>query len=173
MGLKTMVKNRIHHILDRNHVTLPPCSDIFAKTARQLLDQVSLPSPDNLLLKAHLELLDDIQSHVGDAEKWIKEALCQHPHIATIRTIPGFGKIFAPLIALEIDDIRRFSHPSKLYSYAGLVPSTYASGGKVRHGGLITSCNRWLRWAYEVDLTPFRKGLLDDLDQNCPPKSFQ
>ena len=62
VGLKTMVKNRIHHILDRNHVTLPPCSDIFAKTARQLLDQVSLPSPDNLLLKAHLELLDDIQS---------------------------------------------------------------------------------------------------------------
>jgi transposase len=148
IGLRTMVKNRIHHILDRNHVVMPPCSDIFGKAGRQLLDQTNLPAPDNLLFKAHLELLDYIQTQVSDTEKWIKEALHTHPGIATLRTIPGLGKIFSALVALEIDDVRRFSHPSKLCAYAGLVPTTYASGGKVHHGRLLPNCNRWLRWAY-------------------------
>jgi len=57
-------------------------------------------------------------------------------------------KILAALAALEVDDINRFSHPGKLCAYAGLVPSTYVSGGKVHHGRLLPSCNRWLRWAY-------------------------
>ena len=66
-----------------------------------------------------------------------------------VRRIPGFGKIMMPaLVALEVDDIHRLSHPGKLCAYAGLVPSTYASGGKVYHGRLLPTCNRWLRWAY-------------------------
>jgi transposase len=146
--LKTRVKNRTHHILDRNHVTLPACSDLFGKAGRKLLDQIDMPAPDNLLLKAHLELLDYVEKQIDNAERWTKEALQSHPGLSTLRTIPGIGKIFAPLIALEIDDIHRFSHPGKLCAYAGLVPTTYASGGKVRHGNLIPSCNRWLRWAY-------------------------
>lgn len=35
---------------------------------------------------------------------------------------------------MEIDDIIRFREEKKLCAYAGLVPSTYASGGKVFHG---------------------------------------
>jgi transposase len=146
--LSTRVKNRIHHILDRNHVILPPSSDIFGKNGRHLLEQIALPAPDNLLLKAHLELLDHIQSQIGNAEHWVKEALEQLPEITILRTIPGLGKILAALVALEIDEIGRFHRADKLCAYAGLVPTTYASGGKVRHGNLIPNCNRWLRWAY-------------------------
>ena len=148
VGLRTMVKNRIHHILDRNHVNLTPCSDIFGTAGRHLLDKVEITATDNLLLKAHLELLDNIQDQIKDAEQWISQALSQHPGMAIVRTIPGLGKILSALVALEVDNIHRFSHPGKLCAYAGLVPSTYASGGKVRHGHLIPSCNRWLRWAY-------------------------
>jgi transposase len=60
IGIRTMIKNRIYHILDRNHVVMSPCTDIFGKAGRQLLDQTNLPAPVNLLLKAHLELLDHI-----------------------------------------------------------------------------------------------------------------
>jgi transposase len=146
--LRTRVKNRTHHILDRNHVTLPSCSDLFGKAGRLLLDQIEIPAPDNLLLKAHLELLDYIEKQIDQAEKWTKEALENHPGITILRTIPGFGKILAALVAVEIDDINRFPQADKLCAYAGLVPTTYASGGKIRHGNLLPSCNRWLRWAY-------------------------
>lgn len=146
--LRTRVKNRTHHILDRNHVKLPTYSDLFGKAGRQLLNQIMIPSPDNLLLKAHLDLLEYVEKQIDYAEKWTREALNNHPGMAIIRTIPGFGKILSALAALEIDDISRFSCAGKLCAYAGLVPTTYSSGGKIRHGKLLPSCNRWLRWAY-------------------------
>jgi transposase len=146
--LKTRIKNRIHNIIDRNHVGPPPAADLFGKAGRHFMDQLQLPSPDDRLLRSHLELLDLVQGQIGRCEEWIDEALGERPEVATMRTLPGFGKILSTLVALEIDDIRRFSHPGKLCAYAGLVPTTYASGGKVRHGRLLPSCNRWLRWAF-------------------------
>ena len=148
VSIRTMVKNRIHHILDRNHVAMSYHSDIFGKAGREELSRIDIPAPDNLLLKAHLEILDHIQEQVGNSEQWIRDAVADNPGMAILRTIPGLGKVLAPLVVMEIDDIHRFSSPGKLCAYAGLVPSTYASGGKVRHGRLISSCNRWLKWAF-------------------------
>jgi transposase len=148
VSIRTMVKNRIHHILDRNHVVMTFHSDMFGKAGREELSHIDIPAPDDLLLKAHLEILDHIQTQIGNSEQWIRNAVADNPGIALLRTIPGLGKVLAALVAMEIDDIHRFSGPGKLCAYAGLVPSTYASGGKVRHGRLISSCNRWLRWAY-------------------------
>lgn len=64
-----------------------------------------------------------------------------------LKTIPGIGEFFARLIDAEIDDIARFRNPKKLAAYAGLVPSTYSSGGKTFHGKIIKEGNKWLRWA--------------------------
>ncbi|HWM99307.1 MAG TPA: transposase, partial [Streptosporangiaceae bacterium] len=44
--------------------------------------------------------------------------------------------------------------PEKLCSYAGLVPSVYASGGKVFHGRLTKQGNKWLRWAVVEAVRP-------------------
>jgi len=145
--LQTRIKNRIHNIIDRNHVKPPPVADLFGRAGRRFLDQLRLPVPDDRLLKAHLELLDLVQSQIGRSEEWI-EALSQRPEVAIMRTLPGVVKILSALLALEIDDVHRFSHAGKLCAYAGLVPTTYASGGKVRHGRLLPICNRWLRWAF-------------------------
>jgi transposase len=41
VGLRTMAKNHIHHILDRNHAVMPTCSDIFGKAGRQALGAAS------------------------------------------------------------------------------------------------------------------------------------
>lgn len=64
-----------------------------------------------------------------------------------LATIPGVGVTLATLISTEIDGIERFPSPSKLCSYAGLVPSTHSSGGKTYHGKITSEGNRWLRWA--------------------------
>lgn len=54
----------------------------------------------------------------------------------------------------EIDDISRFRDEQKLCAYAGLVPSTYASGGKVFHGRVTKTGNKWLRWAFVEAVSP-------------------
>ena len=43
--------------------------------------------------------------------------------------------------------LQRFPSADKLCGDAGVVPTTYASGGKVHHGRLLPACNKWLRWA--------------------------
>ena len=52
------------------------------------------------------------------------------------------------MAAAEIDSIERFKSAEKLCAYAGLVPSTYSSGGNTWHGRMLPFCNRWLRWAF-------------------------
>jgi transposase len=58
------------------------------------------------------------------------------------------GKILAAVAAAEIDSIDRFSNAAKLCAYAGLVPRTYSSGGKVYRGPLLKSRNKLLQWAF-------------------------
>lgn len=70
------------------------------------------------------------------------------------KTIPGIGEFFARLIEAEIDDISRFRNPKKLAAYAGLIPSTYSSGGKTHYGKIIKQGNKWLRWAFVEAVAP-------------------
>jgi len=44
-------------------------------------------------------------------------------------------------------DVSRFRSGDNLCSYAGIVPSTYNSGGVARHGRITREGSRWLRWA--------------------------
>jgi Transposase IS116/IS110/IS902 family len=52
------------------------------------------------------------------------------------RTVPGIGEILAPLVWLEIGDVKRFPRAESLASYVGLVQRIIASGGRIRHGGI-------------------------------------
>jgi transposase len=74
--------------------------------------------------------------------------------VKLLRSIPGLGPFFSVLVAKEIDDIKRFREEKKLCAYGGLVPSTYASGGKVFHGRITKTGNKWLRWAFIEAVQP-------------------
>ena len=82
------------------------------------------------------------------AEVWIDKELKNNHLMDILITLPGFGKILSALEALEIDDINRFSTPAKFASYCALIPSTFASEGKVYHGDLISTGNRWIRYSF-------------------------
>lgn len=68
--------------------------------------------------------------------------------IPILESLPGFGKILSALVALEIDDISRFPTRAKFASYSGLIPSTFASGGRVYHGDLVPTGSPWLKYAF-------------------------
>ena len=44
--------------------------------------------------------------------------------------------------------INRFLTEAKFASNCGLIPSTFASGGKICHGGLVPTGNRWLKYVF-------------------------
>ncbi len=146
--LQTMTKNRIHQLIDRNHVKRPKVKNIFGVAGRTFLKGLNLSLIDQKLLKDHLELLDTLHDHIRKTEVWIKKELKNNHLMDILITLPGFGKVLSALAALEIDNINRFRTQAKFASYSALIPSTFASGGKVYHGDLIPGGNRWLKYVF-------------------------
>lgn len=146
--LRTMTKNRVHQIIDRNHIQTPGFKDVFGKGGRKFLDSLELPYPDKELLKDHLEILDFISGYLKRTEEMIAKEVKNNRQVDIIMSLPGFGEYLSPLVALEIADINRFSSPAKFTAYSGLSPSMYSSADKTYYGRLIPGCNRWLRFAF-------------------------
>jgi transposase len=144
--MRARLKNRIHVLLDRLHIPLPSVTDIFSKRGINYMRKLDLRGVDGEILRENLQLLETLTTLIREGEREIELLLGEDPRVKLLRTVPGFGPILAALAALEIDRIQRFFSPSKLASYTGLVPSTYASGGKLFHGKLIPMSNKWLRW---------------------------
>jgi transposase len=145
--VRTMVKNRIQALLARHHVPLPAVSDIFGKRGRDYLSKVRLEGAAQELLRQDLELLIALGEEIGATERWLRQATQGDRRVELLRSIPGLGELLATVVALEIDRIERFASPAKLAAYAGLVPTTYSSGGRTFHGKLMAQSNKWLRWA--------------------------
>jgi transposase len=95
-----------------------------------------------------LIVYDELSNQIKTLEVRIHEESQADPIIQRLRSLPGVGAILAAVIAAEIDQLERFRSPDKFCAYAGLVPTTHASGGHVHHGRLLPFCNRWLRWAF-------------------------
>jgi transposase len=160
--LSTMVKNRIHLIIDRHPELknqIDP-SDLFGKQGLEWLKVVSLSKEDRKLLDEELDLLDYLRQKIDFSNSWITNLGKDDLRVKLLMTIPGIGKFFALLIAAEIDDISRFKDKNKLTSYAGLVPSVYSSADKVFYGRIIRHNNKYLRWAFIEAVWPaIRKDL--------------
>lgn len=152
VAMSTAVKCKIHALLDQHDYaereTLAQFSDMFGKKGLELMAGVKLPGCDTQILHSWLELLAHIKKEILEANRWVREHVREDELALLLKTIPGIGDQFALLIRYEIDRIERFRNPNKLISYAGLAPSTYQSGNKVRHGKITKQGNKWLRWAF-------------------------
>lgn len=147
--LRTRIRNRIHALLDRQReLELPQCRDLFGARGKGFLRRLELPEPEGMLLREDLALLETLDQQIKAQQKRIAASGEHDPATRHLLSIPGLGPILAAVIAAEIADIERFSDAAHLCAFAGLVPTTHASGGKIHHGKLLWACNKWLRWAF-------------------------
>jgi transposase len=157
--LRTQIKNRIHYIIDAQgqeeiREGSKGFSDLFGKRGLEWLRSLELCEPDNKLLKNLLETHEVICQKIGQTEWRIKEIMAKYRDCQLLKTIPGIGDFLSVLIKVEIGDIGRFRTSSHLCSYAGLVSSTYSSGGKSWNGRITKQGNKWLRWAMVEAVVP-------------------
>lgn len=155
VNLSTMVKNRIRTVLDR-HPELPeaPTKNIFARKSRGWFNDLPLADREKKTLNQDLALLDDLKTRVEESDNSVVALLESNTNAQLLKTIPGIGQFFAVLISYEIDDVNRFDNAKKLAAYAGLIPSTYSSGPKTRHGHITRQGNKYLRWAFVEAVWP-------------------
>ena len=137
--LRTRIRNRIHALLARQHdLELPQCADLFGQRGLGFLRRLQLQSSvDQKLLAEDLDLLGLLAMQIKGQEERIKKANALDADTVLIQSLPGMGPILAAVAAAEIDGIARFPSSARLCAYAGLIPSTHASGGAVYHGRLV------------------------------------
>jgi len=156
--LRTQVKNRIHYIVDSQEEEIRELakaySDLFGKKGLKWLKSLELPDPDGGLLADLLAVYEVLSEKIKATDRLVKNLSAQDEDCKLLKTIPGLGDFLALLVKIEIGDIGRFRSSSHLCSYAGLVPSTYSSGGKCRHGRITKQGNKWLRWAMVEAVVP-------------------
>lgn len=149
--VKTMVKNRIHTILDRhpelNKEKETIGVDLFSSRGLAWMKTLKLEGADQDLLERELKLLANLEERLAESNGLVKRYGKKDERVKRVKTIPGMGDFFSLLVVNEIDDIKRFKNAKKLAAYAGLVPSTYSSGGRTFYGHITKHGNKWIRWA--------------------------
>jgi transposase len=143
--LRTRVKNRVHAILLKNGIPCP-YSNIFGKRSLVWLNQLALRPCYQNAISSCTRLAKTLHEELDGLNETIEALAYDHPYAQILETHPGIAHYSGLLIATEIGDITRFPNAGKLCSYAGLVPSMHASGGKVRMGSITKQGSKWLRW---------------------------
>lgn len=105
--------------------------------------------------------IDHALDRIARLEKAIDEAIEAAPEkmrsvIAALQAMRGIAKMTAATIVTEVGELSRFTHPSQLMGYSGLVPREHSSGGSTQRGAITKTGNAHLRrviveaaWAYQ------------------------
>jgi len=149
---QTEVKNKIRALLaqQREEVRLEVeelQAGLFSPKGLEFLGQLSLESREKAILDDLVEGYGEIGGHIRKSDGLVRALYGEIEEAPRIDTVPGFAAMLSVLMAVEIADVRRFSRPAALHSYAGVIPSTYSSGERSYHGHITKQGNVWLRWA--------------------------
>lgn len=125
-------------------------ADLFAPSRRAKLAVAiaRLPQECRIATTEEWALLDQLEVHIEALEARIRLRIASLGWVRLLKTLPGVGTILGSTIYLEIGDVARFPSPEQLASYAGLVPTVHASGGKSWQGPTPRSANHFLKWAF-------------------------
>lgn len=111
----------------------------------------------------HADLLhevDHVRERIQRLERSIDEIVEQLPAarkavVDALQALRGVARLTAATMVAEVGEFSRFSHPSQLMGYAGIVPREHSSGSRVRRGAITKTGNGHLRrivvesaWAY-------------------------
>lgn len=124
--------------------------DLFADSRRPKLAVAiaRLPQECRMATAEEWALLTQLEEHIAALEERIRRRIDSLGWVRLLKTLPGVGPILGSTIYLEIGDVTRFPDGAHLASYAGLVPTVHASGGKCWQGATPRSANHFLKWAF-------------------------
>ena len=138
---RVRLRAKIKSLLTYEGIEPPSDYGLFTEKGAEWLHSIALEP-----IESYLRVIKPLDNEIKQLSKHLKELAEDDEDIKLLMTIPGVGYYTALLVKSEIGDINRFIDGDRLCSYAGLVPSTHASGGTVRHGNITKEGSRWLRW---------------------------
>ncbi|MCJ7760511.1 IS110 family transposase [Candidatus Bathyarchaeota archaeon] len=138
---RVRLRVKIKSILTYEGVRWPSDTGLFTRKGVEWLHALNLGP-----VESYLRVIKTLDVEIRLLSGQLRELARNDEDVKLLMTIPGIGYYSALLVKSEIGDVNRFPFGDRLCSYAGLVPSTHASGNTVRHGGITKEGSRWLRW---------------------------
>ena len=129
-------------VLTYEGVRPPKGYGLYTKKGAEWLRGLGLDSVDS-----YLRLMAPLKEEIRVLSRELRRIAAGDEDIELLTIIPGVGYYTAVLVKAEVGDIDRFRTSDQLCSYAGIVPSTYSSGGVTRHDRITKEGSAWLRWA--------------------------
>ena len=120
--------------------------EVTGKRARLWLKNVMLNDLNRKELDYVISLIDNLTSEIKKLDVAIDKEQYKYPESDILKSVIGINTFSAMMIIAESADMTRFPSPTKLASYAGLVPSTYQSSNTQYNGRITKRGNSWLRW---------------------------
>lgn len=145
--MRTALKQRLHALLLRQGIAVPPRADLFGVGGRPWLAQQRIDGWAGVSFAGLLALYDQLETQLTPLERQVQREAAGDPVARALDRIPGVGAVLGLFLRAEIGDIRRFARAPQLASYAGLVPRVTQSGSHCHHGRITKEGSPWLRWA--------------------------
>jgi transposase len=143
--LRTMVKNKVHALVDKNGLK-HEFSDLFGKAGMKWLESLELSGLDRLMLDNYLLHLESLNVQIERVDDEITSKASVDKDVRILMSLTGISVYSALLIKSEIGTIERFADYKKLVSWAGLAPSLHQSGDVEYHGSITKQGSTMLRW---------------------------
>ena len=99
--VRTSLKNRVHKIIDRNHIEdeiLKMLTDKFGKRGMKIMRGLEIKGNDQNILCGYLDLIEQINTKIKEVERKIKKIAEEDAITKLLKTIPGIGNFLALLI---------------------------------------------------------------------------
>jgi len=146
---RTRTKQRLTAFLLRNGHHYTGRSNWTEAHRRYLRELVLIDPIQKLVLEEYLQALDMTESRVSSIEDHMRirlETWSGRPFVEALQGLKGFQLVASMVVASELGDLTRFSHPRKLMDYLGLVASENSSGDRRRQGSITKCGNSHVRW---------------------------
>jgi transposase len=146
----TGTKNRISGMLRNYGLVFTEAKSTWTKTHRRWLAKTrdELDGAMQTALATELEHLEYLETQRGVLDDEIARYAQAPPYrtlVEALSCLRGIKTLSAMSLLTEIGDVRRFSSPTALMAYFGLVPSERSSGDRERRGPITKAGNTHCR----------------------------
>jgi transposase len=87
----------------------------------------------------------ELAKRIKEIDRLLVEQAKEDPLDAVYRSVPGVGPLISRILSVELGDMSQFPNERALFSFTGLTPSEYSSGGHICRGRISRQGNTRLR----------------------------
>jgi transposase len=87
----------------------------------------------------------ELAKRIKEIDRLLVEQSKEDPLDAVYRSVPGIGPLISRILSAELGDMSQFRNERALFSFTGLTPSEYSSGGHICRGHISRQGNTRLR----------------------------